>query len=113
MIEPLATGLTHRYSAYSRKVPSQLTGIKGEDDVAAADDDTGRDLLCPFGRQGEGFIEDGARLSPGCFHRKSGEQFSGERVLRQTAGVASRVNEENTQAIPACGRTPTDHAESV
>jgi hypothetical protein len=84
----------------SGTVPVKIRRIERQDDIAGRHRETGREAFHPERRESQGFIEDGAVLAPRSARGQDAEELAGETILRQTAGLAARVDDQDPVAAP-------------
>src|SRR5271157_387540 len=84
----------------SGTVPVKARRVERQDDIAGRHHETGREAFHPERGESQGLIEDGAVLTPRSSHGQDAEELAGETILRQTAGLAARVNHQDPVAGP-------------
>ena len=92
--------LTNGHAAHPLPGPVDSSRVEGQDHVAGADHQPGRQPLHPGGGKGQHFVEHRAGLAPGSFHGQRAEQLAGERVLRKAARIAAGVDHEHALSCP-------------
>ena len=97
----------------SGKVPLQICRVERKDDIAGRDHQTGRETLQPERGESQGFIEDGAVLAPRRARGQDAEEFAGQTILRQTPGLAARVDDQDPVAAPPRRIGPADGLEGA